>query len=671
MSLRLHRLVPVTGIAAVLVGALATTTPALAQGGGGLVGSGSGTPPASVITSSGAPLTPAVLPDGTGTISGTIVDELTGAPLIGAVVSLSVASRAAIGRNIREITDGRGRFAFTKLPAHDDYQVAAAMPGYFDGTYGQTSLRPPSTTPRIALGEGQWFPNANISLGKGGSISGTVYDERGEPVVGVFVHVFAQVLVSGLKQLASGPSATTDDRGAYRIPNLGPGDYLVSVPSVAATVPVAAGTVTGSTIPYATFDPDSLARLALGKYPIPPPPQDGRRFTYPPAYAPDAPTPARATAVQLALGEARPNVDIRLAPAPGSTIRGRVEAPVDPLPSITLRLLPAGLENLGVGGEAATAMVAPDGSFTFLNVAPGAYTIDVRRTSMEFSYSATGGSTQRLPLPPGSNSFSINTGSVDSAPAGVQYTSTTISRGEESDLWGRASVTVAGDVTSVIVPLRHGSTIAGRGTRETKDPVNNAAPFPLGLRAEPADGSPSTGLAPNSRPLDDPMAFELSGLTPGRYVLRFSRQAPGTIVKAITIAGEDFTDRPIDLTDGRDVTNVAVVFTDQVPMLNGTVRPGEATNKDLSVIAFPVQPDQWSNYGLTPVRIKTSSASAQGSFHLSSLPEGDYFVVAVPTSDVDAWQDPEFLKTAARTAARVSLKWGQSATVEAPLVRVR
>jgi hypothetical protein len=669
MSDRPHRLV--SGSAAALaVCALLCAVPAFAQGGVG-AGSGSGGQGTTIVTSSGVPSAPTVLPDGTGVISGTITDVSTGAPIVGAVVSLSVASRASIGRDVREITDGRGRFVFTKLPAHDDYQVSAAMPGYFNGSYAQTSQRP--NTPRIAITDGQWFPNANIALSKGGSIAGTVLDERGEPVVGIFVHVFAQVLVSGVHQLASGPSATTDDRGMYRIANLGAGDYIVSVPSVAATVPSSVGTVTGTAIPFATFDPDSLSRLAIGKYPIPPPPQDGRRFTYPATYATDAPTPARATPIRLALGEARTNVDLRLTPAAAGTIRGRVDGVPEGVPALTLRLLPTGIEGLGIGSEAGTAMVAADGSFTFLNVAPGTYAIDVRKASMEFSYSGGGSDfNPRLPLPPGANSFSISSNTVESGPAGVQATTTSISRGDESDLWGHASVTVGGgDIASVVVPLHHGSKLAGHATRESKDPTKLGSQPLLGVRAEPADGSPSTGLVPSARLLDDPMDFELTGVTPGRYVLRFPRQVAGWAVKSITIGGEDFTYRPIEVSDGRDVTNIAVVLTDQAPTLNGVVRNSDPAIKETSAIVFPVEPDQWANYGLTPVRVKTATANPQGNFHLSTLPEGEYFVVAVPTADVDAWQDPEFLKLAARTAMRVSLKWGQSATADAPLVRVR
>jgi hypothetical protein len=638
--------------------------PANAQGGIS-VSTGTAGPGVATVPTQSALQT--VLPPGTGSISGTVTDVASGQPLVGAIVSLTVASRAQVGRTAREITDDRGRFIFTKLSPRDDYQLVASLAGYFDTSYGQTSLR--FNQARVALTEGQWFPSANIAMSKSGSISGTVLDEHGDPVVGVYVRVLAQVLVSGVKQLASGPTTTTDDRGMYRVSGLGPGNYLVTVPSVSATVPASASGLGATT---ALLDSDRLTRLVFGKYPIPPPGQDGHLLVYPAYYSADAPTPARATPVTLALGDARANVDVRIAPVPGATIRGRVDAGGDTLPSLTLRLLPASYESIGTGGEAATAMIGADGSFTFLDVPAGSYTIDVRRSATEFAYSSN---SSRMPLPPGTTSFSINNTTAESAPAGVSVSTT--STGTQSDLWGRASVTLAGqDITDLVIPLRHGGKLAGHATRELKDPSKAAAPFPLFVRAEPADANPATGMSQMTQGLENPLDFEIAGLMPGKYVLRFTRQPSGTLVKKIVVNGEDMTARPIDLGDGRDLVNIQIVFTDQPPTLNGTVRTGGSASdakdvKESSVIAFPVEPEQWANYGFSPVRIHTVSTTAQGGFNFTSLPEGDYFVVAVPTADADAWQNPDTLKQLARSAARVSLKWGQTSTTEVPLVKVR
>lgn len=639
---------------------LAAAVSAFAQGGGAI-----STGPGAIVSSSPAQ---SVLAEGSGAISGVVTDAISGVPLPDAVVTISVgAPRTVVARTTREVTDGRGRFLFTKLPANDDYHLVASAPGYFDARYGQPSLRDGSTP--IALADRQWLSTANIALWKGGAISGTVTDERGDPVVGIYVHVLFEIFVSGAKQLASGPLTMTDDRGAYRIAGLGPGTYLVSVPSVAATVPAAGKAILSQATPFAVFDADATARLALGKYPIPPPPHDGHHWAYPPVYAPSALSPTDATAITLNPGDSRPAVDITLMPTPAVMIAGRVEAPDEALSALTLRLLPAAFDGLGQGSETATALVGADGRFAFLNVPSGAYIIDTRPSSLEYVYNISGPA-PRLPIAPGLNSFSSSVNTIEGAAPGVQYGSTTAGPG--SPFWAHLPLTVGTtDVTGVVIALKHGVTLSGRITREVKDPSKPPPPARFyGPRAEPASGSLATGMARANNLPDDPADFEVPGIVPGVYVLRFNAP-PGTVLRSVRSSGEDFTYRPIDLTDGRDITNVQVTFTDNLATVNGAVRITDNTIKQVTVLTFPAEPEQWSNYGLTPLRIKATSPNAQGQFHLTSLPEGEYYAIALPTSESDGWSDPAFLKRAAQMATRITVKWGQTTSLDLTATHIR
>jgi hypothetical protein len=87
------------------------------------------------------------------------------------------------------------------------------------------------------------------------------------------------------------------------------------------------------------------------------------------------------------------------------------------------------------------------------------------------------------------------------------------------------------------------------------------------------------------------------------------------------------------------------------------------------VIAFPVDPAGWTNYGLAPARIEATMAGVDGAFHIETLPAGDYFVVAVPRGQIDAWQDPAFFKRALPRASRVTLEWGKTGTVQLTIDR--
>ena len=239
--------------------------------------------PAPLPAQSPAPATPAA----SAAISGSVTDALTGRPLAGAIVSLRPPIGSTTGpliRLTRQLTDDRGRFVFTGLPPGDGYTISTVQPGYVDGAFGQSAmLAPPS---RIVLREGQWFPDANIQMWKPGAISGRVFDEFGEPAVGVFVRALAQQFVAGRQQLLAGPVAATDDRGEYRIGSLPPGGYLIQVPSVQSTVPTGASLPRGSQdetirllVPQAArtprtdavLNPVGPSRLVVGNYAPPPP----------------------------------------------------------------------------------------------------------------------------------------------------------------------------------------------------------------------------------------------------------------------------------------------------------------------------------------------------------------------------------------------------------------
>jgi hypothetical protein len=88
------------------------------------------------------------------------------------------------------------------------------------------------------------------------------------------------------------------------------------------------------------------------------------------------------------------------------------------------------------------------------------------------------------------------------------------------------------------------------------------------------------------------------------------------------------------------------------------------------VIAFPVDRARWTDYGWDPTMIISKSLDSAGAFVVTGLPEGDYFVVAVPSSQHDAWTDPAFLDAASKVAKRVSLKWGDKTSVDLSIAKV-
>jgi hypothetical protein len=614
---------------------------------------------------------PPTTPAGTAAISGVVVDGTTRAPIPGALVALS--------RTPRQLTDAKGRFAFVKLSAASDYTIAASKAGYFEGTYGREAFSYAPGGP-IPVRDGEWISDVRVVLWRPAAIAGTVVDERGEPVVSVWVRAIAQVRVAGRTHLAGGPATQTDDRGVYRIPNLPPGRYYVTVPSVQPTLPDAslARSTTGvaPALPPGAPTPESAAsldfgagfRFVVGPYPTPPPPADGRSWAYPPAFHPGGPSIGGAATVDLQYGDERRGVDIKIEPVPAFRVSGTVRAPADALARLALRLVPAGLEALGQGSEAAMALVAPDGSFAFVNVPAGSYTLDATRAMTEITYGPANAiglpsSSSFPPSIPGLVGSSWSSSQLESGPGGTGF----VTRGGTSGkaFWLRTPIVVGGrDESNVSLTLRSASQIRGRIVLEAdpSQPKSTTRPV-ITLVADPATGSANLGSPRSSLQQQDSTGdFAIDGLLDGSYFLRPS-YASGWVMKSATWNERDHTDAPFDATGGQDINGVVVTFTNAVAVVSGQVQDGQGRPAvGAAVIVFPVERRLWTDYGLRPTRIKSTSVSRTGGFRISPLPAGDYYVIAVPGAEIDAWQDADFFKNAELRASRVTLGWGETKT---------
>jgi hypothetical protein len=210
-------------------------------------------------------------PAGVGAITGTVIDGATGAAVAGALVFLAnaEAGRAAPLSQTRQVTDARGRFAFTELSGDGAFTLIASKFGYLDGGYGR-DVSPHDPLRAVVLRKDEWVSNLRVPIWRPGSISGAVRDEAGEPVVGVYVRALARFRIQGREDLLAGPLTTTNDRGEYRLSGLAPGRYVIQVPSVQASVPAATKlATTPGNAPEGAIDVDDSHRLVIGRYPLP------------------------------------------------------------------------------------------------------------------------------------------------------------------------------------------------------------------------------------------------------------------------------------------------------------------------------------------------------------------------------------------------------------------
>jgi hypothetical protein len=266
----------------------------------------------------------------TGGISGRVTSAESGAPLRRAeVVALNeqrMEPRIAV-------TDDEGRYQFSDLEA-GSWQLTASKLGYSSRQFGQ---RRPFETPqllRLATGESAV---ADFPLVRAGAIAGRIFDEYGEPLAAVSVHVMRARFVQHRRYLQRiGEGDLTDDTGTFRIYGLPAGEYYV-----AASLRVA-------------------------------PVESVVQTTYSPTYYPGTGNVAEAQRVLLAPGN-DVTVDFQVTPFRTARIEGTVltstGSPADAFLNLSSDAGELGVP-LGVGGA-----TRPDGTFTLPDVPPGAYTL--------------------------------------------------------------------------------------------------------------------------------------------------------------------------------------------------------------------------------------------------------------------------------------------------------
>lgn len=602
-------------------------------------------------------------------ISGSVQDATSGTPIASAFVQLKVVDSS--GRTSRRdvaLTDSRGRFVFTALST-GSYTIEASANAFVDGAWGR-STPDSNAARRIQLLDHEWMSAADIRLWRTGSLNGTVTDERGEPAAAVMVVALVRVWAGGLPHWAFTPQTLTDERGRYRIAGLRPDRYVVMVPSPQRATPKNGGA-------WDLFGADGLSRrpsldlegmrLSLGTFPIPPPPAGDRSWAYPITFTDGATAIDTARAVPVGPGEEIAGADVRLAPVRGFSVRGVLDGPANDVSGRLVRLLEPGLEEAPLGGESATAVTQSDGTFQFVNVPAGAYSLDVPlavggyevQTYQQGNDWLAGILADREP-----NGWARGNGHTDVAGLAMDDTSRSV-----GTFLGAASVSVGANTSFLIVPRIPDAALNGRVALDPRH--DGDTPSNRMLQLDRAGGENRLGaLSTAVRVVRD--QFSVTNLAPAKYFLRRAGVSDdGWVVESVTSNGKDVSRSGIDLGAG-DEGAVIVTLTNRTPTLAGTVRDTVGRPAASSaVIAFSADPQEWRGYALTPDRIQTTLTSESGGYEFRTLPAGSYFLVAVSAEQREAWRDPAFLERAANGAERVSIEWNGATTRDLALSKPR
>jgi uncharacterized protein (DUF2141 family) len=563
---------------------------------------------------------------GAATISGMVfVDDEARQPARRVRVTLTDITRTATGQTTT--TDDKGAFTFRGLPA-GQFELQAFKPGYLRGSYGAT--RPNRAGTPVVVSEGQTMANLSIPIVRGGVITGTVRDVRGQPLAGRDVRVLrlGYNVVTGERTLgaaSTGSTLVTDDRGEYRAYGLPPGGYFVLVP---ASPGQSGGRGVDPIRPLTSDDVRQAIQRARAGGPGPPQPTSASsapvRVDYAPVFHPGVTDLGMASTVALGLGEERTGVDVTVQLVPMATITGTVTSPAGALPQfVSVHLMTAGSNTemlVGAGLRGTSASPGPDGRFTFPAVAPGTYTVKA-------TVGASGG-------------------------RGVPVTNAPM-------MWAAADVVVTGSDVDVRLTLQPGVPISGRvvftGAQPTATQLES-----LQFQLLPS-GSGGRPLFTGGGRVNSKGQFTFAAVPPDAYQFLVnwtdtSARDAWTIVSS-SANGDDAFESPLRVTPNADV-EWTVTFTDTPTTLIGVFQDGTGrAATDYYLLVFSTDRQFWTAGSR---RVRTTRPATDGTFSVKGLPPGEYFLAALTDLEAGEWNDPTLLDELVASSTTVTLREGQT-----------
>jgi protocatechuate 3,4-dioxygenase beta subunit len=492
--------------------------------------------------------------------------------------------QGAITSLLRPVTsDADGKFELTSL-GPGAYSVSASSPGYVLSDQDSKAFYRPGDT-------------ATLTMVKGGVITGKVTNSSGDPVVGALIRAIkvrepndTPVRARGNigSQFAESMEMTlgpfkTDDRGIYRIYGLAPGYYQV-----------AAGGRSGQGFSLGggnAYDGDA------------------------PTYYPSS-TMETAADVTVLAGEEAANIDIRYRENRGHSIGGTVTVSAGPAPEVTVLLTRA---DNGVVEATARVMAGRD-HFGFDTLLDGEYVVAAMAISENMAMAVGAeGITASASQP---RRITVRGADVSGVNLVVEPLASIAGRVVIEPLQDVKQKALCKDVRPVPI---EGTVLSARGERK-ETPV------------DPISGT--LGAFKDTTP-NEKGEFIISLLRPGVYRLDVQLPAEHLYVKAITLPQADPKAKPIDgtksgvkLQSGDKIKGLAVTMSEGAAGLSGKVVIGpknKLPEAKMRVHLVPAEPEAAEDV----LRYFESEVAADGSFALTNLAPGKYWLVGRETSDAE------------------------------------
>jgi hypothetical protein len=549
----------------------------------------------------------------TGVIEGTVVRAGTTEGIADAQVSVTMivtqtgaqlvrdAQNPPATTQLKKVSDSTGHFSLT---APEGLAIVRAQhDGYFGPQVNGTS---PPTVGAVVTVSSRQPAHVQLAMVPGGAINGRVTDQTGKPVAATAVGVIRRIYRSGLPSLDLVDGKESDDRGAYRLYGLPPGEYFV-VALQGHGGANAAAAAPGQPVVVTTFYPSAVDL-------------------------------ATATPIAVKGGEDLAGFDIQIRSEITHTVSGHVTSN-----------LPRGSEvgaiNSAVRQPVAVLMMLPRDGLAIPDLVSGNLTANAD------------GSFQIHGLLPGSYDL------IARLPASVGWgPQNGPDRATNPWAFGRVPIEIGGaDIDGVTVAVHQGVDVKGRLTvdgqpsaaavRVTLQPDDNAALYHNFF-----------GTISNWAPfLDTDGSFTFPLMPESHYRFRVGLTNGPTRAAAPNAQGQ-MPPTPVPLPPtayvadiqqgGRSVYDEGItVGTDPVPLIEVIIKSGGGTIEG-TVLGSDRKPAIGRSVVLVPemsrrgnsALFKVATSDEQGSFTLTRVPPGNYKLFAWDSVVTGAYENPEFLQ---------------------------
>lgn len=533
-------------------------------------------------------------------VSGIVVDSQSHRPLANARVSL--APTTARVQKLEQFTKQDGRFSLV-VSEPGKYTLQMTKPGYPVQAYRRSGIGGLSSA--IVVRDDQDTSHIVFDANRGSVIGGQIKDEDSEPVGNALVTIFQSSIVGGERKIVMRGQTRANAAGEFRIANLQRGSYYVC----AMGRPWFADSIIQLQEMHASFNRSRPVARVQAQTPVPSEPDDDGQTVEPepvpslPTYSPDP--GLRGTAFL-------------------TTFYPRAQSVEE-----------AGLVRLDSGSEAQVAITLAFGKAVSVK---GAITFSAgmsagRASLLKKVYDQYVLFLQETVSKEGTFQFK-------NVPAGSYEIVAISDTASGAASWNvRQQVEVGSSDMEVTLRPGYMGAVSGRVLFDGEGPASTASLF-VTLRNDQG-GAVRIQVDPEG-------TFSLSRILPGRYEVA---AGSGDYV-ASYLAGPSGERLPLtlEITSGEPIRR-DLMLTKAVSVIDGTVEKGGAPQVGAFVLLMPKNPSQRWAY-------RVDQTDSDGSYHLGTIPAGNYFLVALSDGSDVLYRDAKAAVALTKSAKPVHIDAG-------------